>query len=70
MTRFESFVILFIVSLIAILSNAVLHTAQSIEEEVKEINARQEVKHLPTECAVYYNDGTDQWIDCMNVGYK
>jgi hypothetical protein len=25
---------------------------------------------LPQKCAEFYNDGTDQWIDCMGVGYK
>ena len=25
---------------------------------------------LPQKCAPYYNDGTEQWIDCMGVGYK
>ena len=28
------------------------------------------IKHLPSECEKYYNDGTDQWKECMGVGYK
>lgn len=31
---------------------------------------KQEREHLPTKCAPYYNDGTDQWIECMGVGRK
>lgn len=26
--------------------------------------------HLPSVCAQYYNDGTDDWIECMGVGKK
>ena len=26
--------------------------------------------HLPTKCRPYYNDGTDNWINCMGVGKK
>jgi len=25
---------------------------------------------LPQKCQQYYNNGTDEWIDCMGVGYK
>lgn len=25
---------------------------------------------LPQQCALYYNDGTGRWRDCMNVGLK
>ena len=24
---------------------------------------------LPQKCAKYYNDGTENWINCMGVGY-
>ena len=26
--------------------------------------------HLPTKCAEFYNSGTDEWKECMQVGYK
>ena len=25
---------------------------------------------LPQKCQQYYNNGTEEWIDCMGVGYK
>lgn len=25
---------------------------------------------LPQQCAQFYNNGTDQWIECMGVGRK
>lgn len=35
-----------------------------------EIPCTPKPKHRPTKCAVYYNDGTDRWKDCMGVGLK
>ena len=25
---------------------------------------------LPKKCMSFYNNGTDQWVECMGVGYK
>ena len=66
MTRFEKFMILFLIIFFTSLSYAVVKTAGEIRENVtQEIKGRQ-VEHLPTN----YNTGTDQWIECMGVGKK
>ena len=31
---------------------------------------RIEFRHRAAECEQYYNNGTDEWKDCMGVGYQ
>lgn len=68
MDRFEKILIVFIFILFLSISYAVIETARGEMEEV--IEKETERRHLPTQCAVYYNDGTDNWKECMGVGYK
>ena len=40
-------------------------------EELQPEDVTQSVTfHLPTKCAEFYNNGTDEWVNCMGVGYK
>lgn len=66
----EYVTILLVLIFTFVLSVAVLKTAAETRDMVDNIKRNQEVKHLPTECAVYYNDGTDRWKECMQVGIK
>lgn len=68
MSRFDKFFISFILLLIVSFSFAVIKTAKEIGDIV--IENKRERRHQPTECEQYYNDGTDNWKECMGVGYK
>lgn len=70
MTRFEKFMILFLIIFFTSLSYAVVKTAGEIREKVTQESKGRQVEHLPTKCRQYYNTGTDQWIECMGVGRK
>jgi hypothetical protein len=48
------------------LIGGILFWQQAIEDKV----TQRVTIHLPTECAEYYEDGTDKWKDCMGVGLK
>jgi hypothetical protein len=39
-------------------------------EVFDEIKVKVERVHLPTKCRPLYNNGTDEWIECMGVGRK
>lgn len=70
MTKFEKFMILFLIIFFTSLSYAVIKTAGEVRKNVtQEVKGRQ-VEHLPSVCQQYYNNGTDQWIECMGVGRK
>lgn len=38
------------------------------DEIAREIKVKRE--HLPSKCQKYYNNGSEDWINCMGVGYK
>jgi len=70
---------LFVVLLSSVLGSCIVasafSTCQSLEEgELRFAFPLRPVKedtfHLPTYCRQYYNDGSDAWIECMQVGYK
>ena len=64
----EAVCVVFVCVLLVSFSYAVIDTASNIRENVnKDI---KDIKHLPSECEKYYEDGTDNWKDCMGVGYK
>jgi hypothetical protein len=52
------------------LAYAVIGTAYQARENVIESRQKIEKRHRPTECEPYYNNGTDEWKDCMRVGYQ
>lgn len=49
-------------------------TAQQDERDdpnvTPDVRSERISNHLPSKCRQYYNNGTDQWIDCMGVGPK
>ena len=55
-----------IVAVVAIASVAIVRAAMSEPPVIKPIVRR----HLPSECAQFYNDDTDQWVECMGVGKR
>ena len=63
-------------ALILIFLFTVVGTVKRIEDIVKEYdNQRQQeiteqYQRAPERCAEYYNNGTEEWIDCMGVGYN
>ena len=63
----DKLMVFFIVILLFSISYAVFETARDIRE-IKDVVVER--THLPSECQQYYNDGTDQWKECMGVGYK
>lgn len=74
MSKWEWFLIFGIVCIFTSLSYAVIKTAKENTEvyyqkiEQKKEDRRQE--DIRVRCAVYYNDGTGRWKECMGVGYK
>lgn len=72
MDKHERFVIAMILIIFLSLSIAVIKTAYGIQQDIQKVikeEKERESRHLPTECEQYYCDGTDQWIECMQVGY-
>lgn len=67
MDTFEKFMILFIIVFFTSLSVAVIKTAHGIQEVIEKEYNRREVP-LAEKCEQYFNDGTDQWKECMGVG--
>ena len=49
---------------------AVLETASDSQDIQVKDQQKQEVNTLPQKCAPFYNNGTDDWIECMGVGKK
>lgn len=43
--------------------------ANVTREQADELRLQQK-QSLPDKCAVYYDDGTDRWKECMGVGLK
>lgn len=74
MDTFDKIFISFILILFISLSTAVIYTASEIKRiatEVIEEREQKERRHLPTECRhLYDNDTSEEWMDCMGVGYK
>lgn len=67
---FEKCMIFFVLLLVVSFSYAVVETAEGSRHKVEIYQQKQEVKSLPEKCQPFYNDGTDQWKDCMGVGFK
>jgi cell division protein FtsL len=70
MDRFEKFFVLFIILLFLSLSIAVIKTAYSIQENVDNSIKERQRTHLPTKCSEYYDNGTEEWQECMLVEKK
>lgn len=68
MNKWQRVVFFLILLFFLSLSIAVIGTAYSKEERITK--KEESGRHLPTECQSYYNNGTDEWINCMGVGYK
>lgn len=68
MKIFEYVLIVLICLFFISFAYAVIDTASAIQENVKKEPNR--ISQLPSECEKYYNSGTDEWKDCMGVGYK
>ena len=56
--------------LAAVVSFAIVTTAQEIRDEVTEPAQVEESVHLPSKCAEFYDSGTDEWKECMLVEEK
>lgn len=70
MDKHERFVIAMILIIFLSLSIAVIKTAYGIQQDIqKVIKKEKERTHLPTICEEHYGTGSDQWIECMGVGY-
>ena len=70
MDKHERFVIAMILIIFLSLSIAVIKTAYGIQQDIqKVIKEEKERTHLPSLCAEHYATGTDNWIECMGVGY-
>lgn len=67
MDKIDRFIILMIIIIFFSLSIAVIKTAYGLQERVQEI--KTERVHLPSLCAEHYGTGSDNWIECMEVGY-
>ena len=80
MSKEDRIILSFICILFVLLGISVLKTAENIREytEQKRIELevteqkKEELKQedIRVKCAVYYNDGTGRWKECMGVGYK
>lgn len=44
------------------------HSEARIARYEREVGPMMDA-NLPRRCAVYYGNGTDDWVDCMGVGY-
>jgi hypothetical protein len=51
---------------------AVIATASELQYTVvyQEVIVKNEKQTLPQKCQPYYNNGTNEWINCMGVGLK
>lgn len=52
------------------ISYAVIETASDVKKEVIFDRLNYESKNRAAECSQYYKDGTDNWKECMGVGYQ
>ncbi len=72
MDKFEWFLLIILAILFCSFSYAVIKTAQDIREGMNDVVIKEQERRkedIRTRCAVYYNDGTGRWIECMGVGY-
>ena len=46
---------------------AIVDTAQAV---VNVMEHHERVNNRPVKCKEYYNSGTNEWVECMGVGYK
>lgn len=73
MDKFDWFLVAAIAMSLCSFSYAVIKTAQDLREGMNEVVIKEQERRdedIRTRCAVYYNDGTDRWTECMGVGYK
>lgn len=65
----QIFVLIYII-LITIFTITTFGVVKDIKNILsREIEIREEYQQAPERCAKYYNNGTEEWINCIGVGY-
>ncbi len=66
--RFALVVVLVLVTFISVMSVITFRTIV-LRTQARTPTITHE-HNLPCKCAPLYNSGTDEWINCLGVGYK